>query len=78
MLYSELYKIMMSKVTSVGFRGAFVPIAPLDPSLLVEALLQIHSSFFSHIVNLRGFPLSAVTVSLHYLQKMSGAFNGHM
>jgi len=32
---------------------------------LVEALLQIHSFFFSHSVNTRGLPLLAVTVSLH-------------
>jgi len=33
----------------------------------VEALLQIYSCFFSHSMKLRGLPLSAVTVSLHYL-----------
>jgi len=33
---------------------------------LVEALLHIHSCFFSHSIILRGLPLSAVAVSLHY------------
>jgi len=36
---------------------------------LVEVLLQIHSSFFSHSINLRAFPLLAVTVSLNYLPR---------
>ena len=32
MFFSELYKIMVNKVTFVGFRGAIAPIAfPLDP-----------------------------------------------
>jgi len=30
MLFSELYKIMVKKVTLVGFRGAIVPIAHLE------------------------------------------------
>jgi len=33
MLFSELYKIMVKKVTFAGFRGAIAPIAPLDPPL---------------------------------------------
>jgi len=34
MLFSELYKIMVKKVTFVGFRGVIAPIAPhLDPTL---------------------------------------------
>jgi len=33
----------------------------------VQALLQFQSCFFSHGIKLRGSPLSAVTVSLHYL-----------
>jgi len=36
---------------------------------IVEALLQIHSCFFSRSTNLRGLPLIAVTVSLHYLPR---------
>jgi len=32
----------------------------------MEALLQIHPCFFSHGIKLRDFPLSAVTVLLHY------------
>ena len=44
---------------------------------LVEALLQIHSCFFSHSVKLRGLPLSAVTVSLNYQPKLP-AFRIHM
>jgi len=36
---------------------------------LVEALLQIHSCFFSHSIKLRSLPLSAVTVSLDYLPR---------
>jgi len=34
---------------------------------LVDALLQIHSSFFSHSIKIRGLLLLAVTVFLHYL-----------
>jgi len=37
----------------------------------VEELLQIHSCFFSHDTKQCGLPLSAVTVSLHHLPKMS-------
>ena len=36
---------------------------------LVEALLEIHSSFFSHSIITRAFPLSAVTAALHYLPR---------
>ena len=36
---------------------------------LAEALLHIQSGFFSHSIKLRGVPLSAVTVSLHYLPR---------
>ena len=36
---------------------------------LVNALLHIHSGFFSHSVKLRSLPLSAVTVTLHYLPR---------
>jgi len=36
---------------------------------LVDALLQIHSDFFSHCIKLHGLPLSAVTVSLHHLPR---------
>ena len=32
-------------------------------------LSQIHSCFFSHSIKLNGLPLSAVTVSLHYLPR---------
>ena len=33
-LFSEMYKIMVNKVTFVGFRGAIAPIAhPLDPPI---------------------------------------------
>jgi len=35
----------------------------------VNALLYIHSGFFSHSIKLRSLPLSAVTVSLHYLPR---------
>jgi len=35
----------------------------------VDALLKIHFGFFSHCIKLRGLPLSAVTVSLHYLPR---------
>jgi len=32
MLFTELYKIMVNKLTFVGFRGLIAPIAPpLDP-----------------------------------------------
>jgi len=45
---------------------------------LAEALLQIHSCFFSHSIKLLPFLLSASgTVSLHYPPKMS-EFNSHM
>ena len=37
----------------------------------VETLLQIHACFFSHNMKLRALPLSAVTVSLHYLPRCS-------
>jgi len=43
----------------------------------VEALLQIHSCFFSHSVKLRGLPPLAVTISLNYLPKMI-EFPSHM
>jgi len=33
----------------------------------METLLQIHLCFFSHSIKLRVLPLSALTVSLHYL-----------
>jgi len=36
MLFYEFYKIMVNKVTFVGFRGAIVPIAPLDPPMTVR------------------------------------------
>jgi len=36
---------------------------------LVETLLHIRSSFFSQSINVRGLPLSAVTVSLHCLTR---------
>jgi len=35
----------------------------------VEALLQIHLCYFSHILKLRDLLLSSVTVSLHYLTR---------
>jgi len=35
MLFSELYKTIVNKVTFLDFRGEMIPIAPLDP-LLVE------------------------------------------
>jgi len=38
---------------------------------LVEAFLQIHSSFFSHSAKLLGLPLSAVTASLQGLREGS-------
>jgi len=41
---------------------------------LVEPLLLSHSCFFSQSTNVRGLPLSAVTVSLHCLT----AFNSHI
>jgi len=40
-------------------------------------MLRFHAFFFSHSIKLRAIPLSADTVSLHYLPKMS-AFNSHM
>ena len=30
--FSELYEIMVNKVTFVGFRGVIAPIAPLEPA----------------------------------------------
>ena len=36
MLFSELYKIMVNKVTFVGFGGAIAPIAPLVMFQLVD------------------------------------------
>jgi len=42
-----------------------------------EALLQIYPCFFSHSIKQRVLPLSAVTVSLHNLPKMSKV-NSHM
>ena len=44
MLSSQLYKIMVNKVTLVNFRGAIAPIVPLDPPLRacrVSAELQL-------------------------------------
>jgi len=32
-LFDELYKIMVNKVTFLGFMGAIAPISPLDPPL---------------------------------------------
>jgi len=45
----------------------------------LAAVLFLHSRFFSHGMKLRGLrlPLSAVTVSRHYLPQMS-AFKSHM
>ena len=43
----------------------------------LAAMLRFHAFFFSHSIKLRAIPLSADTVSLHYLPKMS-AFNSHM
>jgi len=37
MFFTELYKIMVNKVTFVDFGGAVAPIAPLDPTLLRKA-----------------------------------------
>jgi len=34
MLFSELHKIVVNKVTFVCFKGAIAPIDPLDPPLL--------------------------------------------
>jgi len=34
MLFSELYKIMVNKVTFAGFKGGRSPQSPLDPPLL--------------------------------------------
>jgi len=34
MLFSELYKIMVNKVSFLGFRGRDRPICPLDPPLI--------------------------------------------
>jgi len=42
-----------------------------------EALLQIHPCFFSHCIKQRVLPLSAGTVSLHHLPKMSKV-NSHI
>jgi len=33
MLFSELYKTMVGKVTLLGFRGAIAPIAPHESAL---------------------------------------------
>ena len=41
------------------------------------AMLLFHSCFFSHSITLRALLLSAVTVLLHYLPKMS-MFNSHI
>jgi len=35
MLFFELYKITVKKVTFLGFRGAIAPSAPLDPPLVL-------------------------------------------
>jgi len=40
MLFSEFYKIVVNKVTCVGFKGAMAPIAPLVPSLRVMQQLK--------------------------------------
>jgi len=42
-----------------------------------EALLQIHSCFFSQSIKERVLPLSAFTVSLHHLPKIS-EINSHI
>jgi len=41
MLFSELYKIMVKKVTFTGFRGVIEPIAPPPGSDPVQSLLQL-------------------------------------
>jgi len=45
---------------------------------LVNALLYIHSGFFSHSMKLRSLPLSAVTVSLHYLRYLRSTASSNM
>jgi len=46
MLFSELYKIMVNKVTFVSFRGATAPIAPPGSALTLahqrEAIIPLY------------------------------------
>jgi len=42
-----------------------------------EAMILLHSCFFSHSILLRCLPLAPLIVSLYYLPKMS-EFNSHM
>ena len=44
---------------------------------LVETLLQIHSCFFSHSINVRDLPISAVISSLHYQTRGLRSTLGH-
>ena len=44
MLFSELYKIMVDKVTFLGFRGVITSIAPLDPPLIRGLWKQVVAS----------------------------------
>jgi len=39
MLFSELYKIVVNKITFLGFRGRSPQLAPLDPSLCEVGLM---------------------------------------
>jgi len=48
MLFSELYKILVNKVTFVGFRGAIAAISPLDPPLY-RSIIKTSQRFVSEV-----------------------------
>jgi len=53
MLFPELYKIMVIKVTLLGFRGSIAPIAPLDPPLLHSVIFNQRTPTFLWIYAMR-------------------------
>jgi len=56
MLFSELDKIMVNKVTFVGFMGGYRPIAPIDPPLLpAKKPVSANSRRFPHLSRATNF-----------------------
>jgi len=53
MLFFELHKIMVNKVTFVGFREGERPITPLDPSLVQNAM-YIFSEVLRKVLDFNG------------------------
>jgi len=62
MLFSELQKIIVKKVTFVDFRGAIAPIAPLDPPLhrRIGNICYIRLWLVTTVMQLCGTPMVEV------------------